>query len=205
MIKPNNPLRLIGGLVVTLICFLFVSGCEGVLFPVPYRSLAPFEGKVIDSDTKKPIEGAVILAIYSYETYGVAGTSSHIKDGQEVLSNQKGEFKLPRIRRWFVMNRGYPRGSLVIFKPGYGVFPYHIRSAALGVNKSWPPPGKRTIYEIPKLRTKSERKINIPGAFAFDRIPYENQKMYIDAINKERINVGLSSTFPVPKTESSNR
>jgi hypothetical protein len=137
-------------LMITIICALFVSGCEGVLFPLPYRSLAPFEGQVVDAETKEPIEGAVVLGLYYYETYTIAGSNSHLKDGQETLTDKNGEFKLPRTRRWFVLNRGYPEGTLEIFKPGYGTL-WHKRANAVDDNKSWPTPGKYIVYELPKV------------------------------------------------------
>jgi hypothetical protein len=186
-------------LMITIICALFVSGCEGVLFPLPYRSLAPFEGQVVDAETKEPIEGAVVLGLYYYETYTIAGSNSHLKDGQETLTDKNGEFKLPRTRRWFVLNRGYPEGTLEIFKPGYGTL-WHKRANAVDDNKSWPTPGKYIVYEIPKLKTIRERKSNLPGAFSFSQISYVNQKLFINAINEESINIGMSP-YPIPKKE----
>lgn len=179
-----------------VICILSAMGCEGVFFPLPYRSLAPFEGKVIDADTKEPIEGAVVLALYYYKTYSVAGTNSNLKDGRETVTDKNGEFKLPRVRRWFVVNRGYPEGTLEIFKPGYGTL-WHKRSEAVGDNKSWPTPGKYIVYELPALETKSERKRNLPGNYSFRMIPYENQKMFMNALNEEAIFVGITP-YSVP-------
>ena len=75
---------------------LFISGCGGIFFPSPYRSLAPFEGKVIDADTKQPIEGAVVLGVYYFTAYTIAGSNSYVEDGQETLTDVNGEFKLPR-------------------------------------------------------------------------------------------------------------
>lgn len=197
--EKRNTMNQLLWLAITMIGVLFVSGCEGVLFPLPYRSLAPFEGQVIDAETKEPIEGAVVLGTYYYETYTIAGSNSHLKDGQETLTDKNGEFKLPRTRRWFVLNRGYPEGTLEIFKPGYGTL-WHKQAKAVGDNKSWPAPGKYIVYEIPKLKTISERKSNLPGAFSFSQISYKNQKLFINAINKESINIGVSP-YPVPKKE----
>ncbi len=192
-----KPKRRLLWLVIIIICVLFVYGCEGVLFPLPYRSLAPFEGKVIDAETKEPIKGAVVLGLYYYETYSVAGSSSHLKDGQESLTDEKGEFKLPRKRRWFALNRGYPEGTLVIFKPGYGVFPSHKRSVAVGENKSWPPPGKYIVYELPKLKTMEERKAQ--HIRTYSEIPYEHKKNYIRLYNEWRISLGYGPTKLIPK------
>ena len=180
-------------------CILATAGCEGLLCPLPYRSLAPFEGKVIDVDTKEPIKGAAVLAIYHFEIFGIAGADWHVKDGQDTVTDENGEFKLSRKRRWFVSNRGYPRGRLEIFKPGYGTL-WHERSKAVGDNKSWPTPGKHIIYELPKLNTEMERKRNLPGKIPFSKIPYKNQKLYIDAINTESANLGIP-LYTIPTEE----
>ena len=178
-------------------CILTTAGCEGLLCPLPYRSLAPYEGKVIDADTKEPIKGAAVLAIYHFEIFGIAGADWHVKDGQDTVTDENGEFKLSRKRRWFVSNRGYPRGRLEIFKPGYGTL-WNERSKAVGDNKSWPTPGKHIIYELPKLGTIKERKLNIPRKYVFEEIAYKNQKIYLNAINEERVNLGFKP-FSIPK------
>ena len=178
-------------LVITIICVLFVSGCGGIFFPLPYSSLAPFEGKVIDTETKEPIEGAVVLAVYYFTAHTIAGSNSYVEDGQETLTNKEGKFKLPRKRRWFVLHRGYPEGKLVIFKPGYGVFPRHQRSIAVGENKSWPPPGKYIVYELPRLRGVEERKENVISADVFDEFSIKKRNLYIEVLNEERKSLGL--------------
>jgi hypothetical protein len=195
----NKSLNLVF-IIVFLGIFLFLQSMGGIFFPLPYRSLAPFSGKVIDAETKEPIAEAVVLAVYYMTSYTVAGSNSYVEDGQETLTDKNGEFRIPRERRWFVLHRGYPKGSIVIFKPGYGAFPQHRQSEAVGENKSWPPPNKYIVYEIPKLKTKNERNVNLPGRYPFSKIPYERQKMYINAINEERRNLGLSP-LSVPKKE----
>ncbi len=184
-----------------VIFILSTSLCFGMsLFKKPEYYLASFEGKVIDTDTKKPIEGAVVLATYYSSVSSVAGSMSYVVDGQETLTNANGEFKIPFKTVKSEKLSGKPRGSLLIFKPGYGVFPKHKQSEALGENKSWPPPNKFVLYEIPKLKTKNERDINLPGKFSFKKIPFERQKMFINAINEERKNLGLSP-LSVPNKE----
>lgn len=187
-------------LVSTFLLLVFIcQGCGGIFFPLPYRSLAPFSGKVIDADTKEPIAGAVVLAVYYFTSYTVAGSNSYVEDGQETLTDENGEFKLPRARRWFVLRRGYPEGALTIFKPGYGVFPDHKRSEAVGANKSWPPPKKYIVYKIPKLKTKEERIRNLPSSYS--DIPYNMKKQYIKSINVERKALGAKTFFSEPKKE----
>lgn len=173
-----------------VILFLLNFYFAGIFIPVPYRSLAPFYGKVIDADTKEPISDAVVLAVYTLTRYTLAGEVGYTVDGQETLTDENGEFKLSRKRRWFVFRRGYPEGEIEIFKPGYGFFPSHKRADAIGENKTWPTPNKYIVYEIPKLTTKAERQSNMPGRHY--QIPYNQQKLLTAAINRERIYLGFS-------------
>ena len=83
MKKEKHACRAIG-LVIVMASVLLFSGCGGVFFPLPYRSLAPFEGRVVDTETKEPIEGAVVLAVYYFTFAGIAGSDSYVGDGQEI-------------------------------------------------------------------------------------------------------------------------
>ena len=163
--------------------------------------LSPFEGKVIDVDTKGPIEGGVVLAVYHKTVHTIAGSNTYAVDAQETLTDANGEFKIPPKTGYSEKFSGKPIGKLIIFKPGYGTL-RHKHARAIGENKSWPPPNKYIVYEIPELKTKSERRSNLPGALSFSKFPYEKQKLFINAINEERKNVGLKSTYPVPKKEN---
>ncbi len=181
--------------VIILFIFVFLYTCGGSrLSPFPYCHLAPFLGKVIDADTKEPIAGAVVLAVYRSEVPSIAGPMSSFTDAQETLTDENGEFKIPKLKRWFVADRGYPRGKLTIFKPGYGAFPDHRRSRAPGVNRTWPPPNKYIVFELPKLKTIKERKDNViyMRSYGFP--------LYLRKINKERISLGLQ-TLSIPKEE----
>ena len=110
---------------------------------VPYYYLAPFQGKVIDAETKQPISGAAVLAVYYGESATIQGASTYPVDAQETLSDDKGEFRIAEVKEWFGKHSGRPvTASIIIFKPSYGAFPRHGESRAIGENKSWPPPGK---------------------------------------------------------------
>jgi len=164
----------------------------GILSPLPYRHLAPFFGKVVDADTQEPIAGAAVLAVYQSSWCSPAGEISDLVDGQEALTDEEGEFRIPAKTRWFfAVYRGYPRGNITIFKPGYGVFPDHKRSEAVGVNKSWPPPKRYILYELPKLKTIEERKKNAGYRRGYYEIPYDRRKLYIKTINEECKEVGI--------------
>ena len=169
--------------------FLILGFCsEGVLSPIPFRYLDSFKGKVVDAVNKKPIPGAIVLAVYYKESSSVAGSMTRTVDGLEVLTDDKGEFKIPWTLRWFTIYRGFTRGNIIIFKPGYGVFPWHKRSDAVSENDSWPPSGKYIIYELPKLKTREERDKNLPSLHIGDISKKYNSLLRM--INEERTYLG---------------
>ena len=122
--------------------------------------LPSFEGTVIDTDTKKPIEGAVVLAVYHKTGHSIAGSNTYVVDVQETLTDTNGKFKIPPKTGQSDKYSGKRGGKLIIFKPGYGTL-QHKRARAVGENRSWPPPNKYIVYEIPKLKTKQERNRNL--------------------------------------------
>jgi len=160
-----------------------------IFFPVAY--LSPFKGQVIGTGTKEPIEGAVVLVVYWKEVPTiVAGSNTYPADAQETLTDKHGEFSIPWKLAWFGKAKWWPEANVNIFKPGYGAFPRHKRATAVGVNKSWPPPKKYIVYEIPKLKTISERRSNLPRSFS--EIPYEKRKLFFKLINEEYMSLGFS-------------
>lgn len=181
--------RLKKPLIAYLIVVIFASafGLWNVVTPVPYLSLAPFRGRVVDARTNKPIAGAVVLAEYDMTIYMILPfTNSITVGGQETLTDDNGEFRLPRKRRWLRLRRGYPEGSLKIYMPGYGHFPKHLKSEAVGVNKSWPPPNKYIVYKLPKTNSYKERLKALDQASVPDEDPYRYMKFYNKMISQER-------------------
>ena len=68
----------------------------GILFIIfcPFAYLSPFKGKVIDAETKKPIEGAAVLVVYYNNFPTIAGSSISPADAQEAVTDSHGEFKI---------------------------------------------------------------------------------------------------------------
>jgi len=168
-----------------------------VWFNVPYYYLPPFEGKVIDAETKQPISGAAVLAVYYGEYATVQGANTYEVDAQETLTDEKGDFKIAELKEWFGEHPGTPvKANLIVFKPGYGAFPRHSGSKAVGENKSWPTPKKFIIYELAKLKTKKERDDNLIFVKPIG-VPYQKMKNLIKYINQERQSLGYSAlTIP---------
>jgi hypothetical protein len=166
----------------------------------PFAYLAPYNGKVIDTETREPIVGAAVLVVYYSNIPTISGASSVPEDAQETITNSNGEFKISWKIGCFGFGKltWFPEARVNIYKPGYGFFPRHKLSKAPGVNESWPPPKKYIDYEIPKLKTKEEKRINLPRTY--HRIPYEKRKRYFEYINEERIGLGIQP-LTIPREE----
>jgi hypothetical protein len=165
---------------------LFSSGC------FPYRQLSSFTGQVVDADTKKPIAGAAVLAVYYGSTSSVGGSNSYPIDAQETLTDENGEFEIPETRRWLVFRSGgWPSGELIIFKPGYGVFPGNRRSHTVEEKKYSSPNGKYIVYEIAKLESIEEKAKNVTNIQVKYDLPFSKQEIIIKKINEEFESLGM--------------
>ncbi len=81
-----------------------------------------FKGKVIDAETKEPIEGAVVAAIYAVGIFAIIDSGSARVDVQETLTDSNGEYNIPSnfFLHW-PLSLGSPT-TFIIFKPGYGAY-----------------------------------------------------------------------------------
>ena len=84
-----------------------------------------FKGKVIDAETKEPIEGAVVAAIYEVAVLGPLDSGSDTADVQETLTDSNGEFHISSNIFFYPwpFTLGGERTRFIIFKPGYGAYP----------------------------------------------------------------------------------
>ncbi|MHA2219794.1 MAG: hypothetical protein ACXACY_28145, partial [Candidatus Hodarchaeales archaeon] len=82
-----------------------------------------FEGKVIDAETKEPIEGAVVKAIYNIEFYFITVSGTHSVDAEEVLTNKDGTFYVsPNIFLYLYPFAHKTDTEFTIYKQGYESF-----------------------------------------------------------------------------------
>lgn len=167
-----------------------------------------FKGKVIDSETKGPIEGSVVVAIYKKHPIisGPAGGSASIVEIKETLTNEKGEFFFPPYTTFIQPLAKEWRTDFIIYKPGYGCYPglqvkppkfldpEKFFSGELGTKEEIQQGSKvmlveSGIVEIPPLKTKSERLNATPGTPS--QITSEELPLLFNAINSERKRFGL--------------
>lgn len=129
-----------------------------------------FKGTILDTDTKQPIEGAVVVAVYQKATMGLgAGSIDSIINVREVKTDKDGKFRIPSYTT-FIQPFSWQIPSRFIFiKPGY---------ASLKLGKSYFTGEEKReqewqwhwsnelkfrlrasgIIELPAVRTREERQ-----------------------------------------------
>jgi len=156
------------------------------------NKFGPYSGKVINAETKEPIEGAAVLAVFFTEEYGPAGAIIRFADAIETVTDKNGEFIIPAHRvTAFRPLQGWDKfGYFTIFKPGYGCYPRHSEVKPMFVPNGSLPSNEHVVVELPKLKTKQER-IESTHCAPQSYVPYMKAKQFIDLINNENKALGL--------------
>lgn len=147
-----------------------------------------FKGRMVDNETKQPLEGVVVVAIYETSPWfclGPGGCSGSIVHVRETLTDKNGEFSIPSYIG--IMHPFDYEGDtdFIIYKPGYGsydglckfnIFPIQYKGI-MYCGPSWLFSQARTYgekitltvkstpttftfgeAELPRLKTKEERR-----------------------------------------------
>lgn len=148
-----------------LVVMLFsASGCS-----------TTFKGKIIDADTKEPLEDVVVVSAWSEETTYIGATHSRLKEVKEVLTNKNGEWEIkgPRgmgsdfmetVMSIVTLTTGayYTRPpDIIFFKPGYCSYPNGLGILACREKMTF----IKDTLELPKLLDRSREAflLNIPS------------------------------------------
>ena len=121
------------------------------------HTYGPYKGKLVDSETGQPIEGAAVF--FEFYTEGIYAVGKYA-DAIEKITDKDGEFKIdehlvvvfPRLFNEWVDN-----GIVIIFKPGFGA--YQSGTAEFELNKS-NTDDNFSVIKLKKLKTIQERSWN---------------------------------------------
>jgi len=181
---------------ITIIVFFTVSAFAGwLIFHKP-----AFRGKVIDTETKEPIEGAVVVVVYEKHVYGPAGGYTSVIKVKETLTDKKGEFFFPSYTTGIHPFSREDYVKFIIYKPGYGNFPnFQVSpptfvdwdkffSEDYGTKKVVRKRSKSAtvtlgVVELPRLRTWKERRKANPSSIS--DIPKSKWSLLYEMIEKE--------------------
>lgn len=149
-----------------------------------------YRGKVIDAETGEPIEGVVVLGVWSkgYPTPG--GTVHEFYDARETVTDANGEFSIPGMRLRIMSN--LEPMDVLIFKAGYeylGLMPWISLKEDILLNKKIKWEENKAIIPLRKLSMEERKRLGTPS---FSSEAYREKKipLLIKEINKEEIEFG---------------
>lgn len=99
------------------LAFIWLQGCT----LVDVYNVRGMEGKVVDKDTGKPLEGVMVVEAWEIYKPGLHGTSGGYLPLRETRTDNEGRYRLPP-RGTLHVNGGYLDETspwLIYFKPGY--------------------------------------------------------------------------------------
>jgi hypothetical protein len=146
-------------LVILFLTMCKVELCLAMGFFQSGYLMRSYKGKVIDRDTKKPVEGVAVAGIYQEGYMSIAGSGTFDFDAQESLTDAKGEFV---ISERFVESKKYKGqkvADLVAFKPGYKMV--YIDNYHLWERKKSLPGDIDAVFELIKLSEKDDLSRNV--------------------------------------------
>jgi hypothetical protein len=153
-----------------------------------------FSGRVIDAETKEPIEGAVVVARWQKEKAVFVETVQKLKDVKETLTNENGEWSIEgpkgheygKINPLLVIVSHIPfvyytlKPEFIIFKPGYCSWPKGRRIAACSGIDYHSDEGywHGATIELPRLTERDRKTImrNMPSTGGMSKKEHKIQK-----------------------------
>jgi hypothetical protein len=160
------------------------------------RPRGPYRGQVVDAETKAPLVGAVVVALWwRNRVYPFHSIAEHYAV-RETVTDTEGKFLLDAK----AVEEGAPRRTyhpeFLIFQPGYGSYPRKHVSPTGFTGGIFEGPG--TIVELPRLPVREERRKHL---FLFDPhsysdTPFKDTPVFVGKFNEERIAIGLEPLSP---------
>lgn len=156
----------------------------------------PYRGRVIDAETKQPLAGAAVVAVWSREQFQLFRTATIFYEAKEVLTDANGQFVLHAKE----IEQNAPaktlRPTFVVFFPGYGSYPNRQvapRGFLGGIFE-----GKGATVELPRLKTREERLDHLSRMVTpsgrYD-VPFRKTPHFIELLNRERVSLGLEPSY----------
>jgi hypothetical protein len=185
---------------------IFLILLLSVMFLSSALAAGPWKGKIIDIETKQPLDGVVALAVWERVYRTPAGPNSYFFEAREVLTDKEGRFEIPSYRPINLLPIiSYIRGPFfTFFKPGYlslsgmdfgeffleGTREAPLERKEVGGKTYCLDPG---LIQLPRLITREERirSLNSVEGFPVDYAPSHKIKKLLELIAIENKNLGF--------------
>src|SRR5262245_11671929 len=157
------------------------SGLAVLLATAPASGIeGQYHGRVIDAESKQPLEGAVVTVIWMKAPWFSMDGVKDFHQAREKLTDAEGKFTIDAKPHWAI--RYVDREpEIIVYKPGYGRYP------DMYFKMNWP--GKTRLapieeelqarrpvtIELPKLQTRPELALfaspSLPSRVPDDEVP----------------------------------
>ncbi len=153
----------------------------------------PWKGRVIDAETKQPIEGAAVVAVRHKSKASPAGQLTSFLEAKETLTDKNGYFIIPAYKPINIpLFREIRIPKFTIFKPGYGPFPWWQVTPKKGdLRRVFDKEGM--VVELPNLKSKELRLAARRDAEPDGDIPFNKIKNLIILLDQEDKYLGIQS------------
>jgi hypothetical protein len=163
------------------------------------RSRGPYTGRVIDADTREPLEGAVVVAVWRRDRFGLVHTVSRHYTAREVLTDRDGRFVIDSTALEKQAPRRTRTPEFTIFALGYGFFP-RFQARPRNYTGSVLFLGSGTTIELRRLDDANDRRAQISAIdpFGLSPSPFREIPHFMRLVNLERYSLYLEP-YPSPE------
>ncbi len=160
------------------------------------RPRGPYRAQVVDAQTKAPLAGAVVVALWRRDrVYPFHSVSEHYAV-RETLTDEEGRFFLDAKDVEESAPRRTYHPEFLIFQPGYGKYPgYQVSPKGFtgGIFER-----ADTVVELPRLEGREARRKHLmtfgPGSFSDN--PFKELPELMQKLNEESAAIGVSPYTP---------
>lgn len=151
-----------------------------------------YRGRVVDAETKRPLEGAAVVAVWQREAalFGGHGPAYDYHDALEVVTDAQGEFTIPAQTHVTLIGR-ITEPRFVVYYPGYVPYP-GVGTKPQGEAEKLSYERKVFEIELPMTKTRDDRGRHADRPVYLDhRVPEAKTPTLMTLINQEREALGL--------------
>lgn len=171
---------------IALILFIILIFIPGCAYSIRYDG--PYRGRIIDEDTREPIEGVVVLGVWYTEIPTVAGPKHDYFDAREIVTDKNGEFEIQG-KGLRILSRLQPI-RVTIFKAGYGYRGLFWKPGHVPYRSKIKWEDDMAIIPLRKLTMEERRRKGSPSRPP-DEAPLEKVIHMLKEIDKNEIELGL--------------
>jgi hypothetical protein len=166
------------------------------------EAAGPWKGQIVDAETSRPLEGVVVLAVWTKYTSSLGGWAApRYWASQEVVTGPDGHLVIEAQSSFILGLFSKISGpEFTVFKPGYGqwrfrgskewprdIYEYEARS-----KEAWKQfANEGAVIELPPLRTREERLRFLHMVDWSPLVPWEKTRRIREAESTEREYLGL--------------